>query len=146
MNRREIVDAVRDNLRDFSGTIIRSSTIYRYINEGIDRIGQVLPELAEMEYLTGDEQVPDELPRRYHQLLVFYASGRCFDQDENSYQAVQYMNECEVKLEELRYAVDCGDVVLGETGQIVNRRNEYVRQGKGLDSECVQNSPEIYEV
>lgn len=122
-----MIDAVRDNARDFSGHIFNRSTIIRYLNECSDRVAQVLYELPELPSLEADNHEPDFLPKRYHTLYVSYATSKCLQQDGDFGQAVSYMNEFETKLEELRYSIDSGDVELEECcGVIRHERSEYV--------------------
>lgn len=112
MNRTQLISMVRSNARDFTNSIFRESDIILYINEGIDRVKQVIKECKPMVQLTSPTQSPIILPEEYHSLLALYSTSRCFSQDESSYRAVSFMNEFEAKLDELKQDVQSGDVVL----------------------------------
>lgn len=108
----ELVARVRSITRDLSNSIFREIDIVDYINEGIERVRQVIPELVNMKLLTEGGQTPEMLPEQYHHLLAVYSASRCFGQDERHYQASNYMNEFEAKLEELSVAIESGRVVI----------------------------------
>lgn len=110
MNRLELISRVRANTRDFSNSIFREQDIIDYINEGINRIKQIVPELSGMVLLTTNTQSPIMLPDMYHHLLSVYASARCYAQDERHYQATTLMNEFEVKLDEMHQRVESGQI------------------------------------
>lgn len=110
MNRLEINRRVRANTRDLSNSIFRESDIIDWINEGIDRIKQLIPEMEGMTYLLESDSIPSYLPSQYHHLLAVYTTSRCFGQDERHYQATTYMNEFEAKLDELKQKIESGDI------------------------------------
>lgn len=112
MNRTAIIGRVRSLTRDLSNSIYREVDIVDFINEGVDRFKQVIPELRSMEHLINQTDEPRLLPDAYHALLATYASSRCFFQDEQHYQASTLMNEFEVKLGELKIGIENGDVVI----------------------------------
>ena len=112
MQRSHIVARVRSLTRDFSNSIFREADIIDFINEGIDRIKQSIRELKGMTHLSTNLAIPSLLPDEYHHLLAIYATARCFGQDERHYQASTHMNEFEVKLEELRTAIENGEVII----------------------------------
>jgi hypothetical protein len=112
MRRVELIQRVRNITRDLSNSIFRETDIVDYINEGIDRIIQVLPQLKDMPYLLINTDEPTMLPRQYQHLLSVYGSARCFGQDERHYQETNFMNEFETKLEELKMDVEAGKIVL----------------------------------
>lgn len=142
MNVKQMIDAVRDNARDFNGTIFNQGSIIRYINECSDRISQVLYELDDIPRLEADNHVPDYLPKRYHNLYVMFVTGRCFTQDGDYGVGVSYMNEFELKLEELRYAIDSGDAVLPEgCGIVRHERAEYVNHYYNSHNRPRHNTP-----
>lgn len=143
MKLKNIIDNVRDNARDFSGTIFNTGTIRRYVNESIDRIMQVVPEYQYLAYLESGEDEIEFIPRKYIQLLTLYATARCFTQDGDLAQGVTYMNEFEIKLEEFRHALDCGDVVLRDCEGCVieHQRNEYVNLNYGKRCTPSRNVP-----
>ena len=112
MNRRQIVARVRSRPRDLSNSIFREVDVVDYINEAIDRVMQIIPQMQKMQHLRANEQVPKLLPRRYHHLLAVYSASRCFSQDERHYQATNLMNEFELKMDELKVAIENGDVII----------------------------------
>lgn len=124
MLRSHIIARVRSNTRDFSNSIFRETDIVDFINEGIDRF-KIIPELKSMEYLLTTLQEPALLPPEYHYLLAVYSTARCFGQDERHYQASTFMNEFEVKLEELKTGIDNGTIVItDENGDAVTSEIE----------------------
>ena len=50
------------------------------------------------------------IPEPYQHLLALYSTSRCYSQDEGHYQATNYMNEFEIKLDELKIGIDNGDI------------------------------------
>lgn len=112
MKRLELIQRVRALTRDFSSSIFREQDIIDFINEGINRFKQVIPELKSIPKLLQKDQEPFPIPEHYHHLLAVYSASRCFGQDERHYQATTLMNEFEVKLDELKQAIENGDVVL----------------------------------
>lgn len=127
----DLVNKVRVHARDFTQTIFRKEDIVLFINEGIDRFIQVLPQMANMPYLLNDEDVMEMIPREYVHLLTNYAVARLFAQDERHYEASTMMNEFEVKLEEFRQKVENGEIVVNDpsTGEpiSVTLPTDYVR-------------------
>jgi hypothetical protein len=115
MNRLDMINRVRSMTRDFTSSIFREQDITDFINEAVDRCGQIIPALKDMGYLQSNDAVPPILPPAYHNLLAIYSTSRCFGQDERHYQATTYMNEFETKMEELRLAVENGRVTLKDT-------------------------------
>jgi hypothetical protein len=112
MNRLLLIQRVRNLTRDLSNAIFREIDIIDYINESIDRIKQVMPELIGMSHLTSNEDVPAFLPAHYHHLIAVYATSRCFGQDERHYQATNFMNEFETKIDDLKNEISNGQVVI----------------------------------
>lgn len=112
MNRTQIVQKVRALTRDFSNSIFREQDIIDFINEGIDRCKQIIPELRTMTYLLTSQQETKLLPPQYHHLLAVYSTSRCFGQDERHYQASTHMNEFEVKMDELKTAIANGEIII----------------------------------
>ena len=112
MTRLELIMRVRSLTRDLSNSIFREIDIVNYINESIDRIKQLIPELRDMNYLLGRDEVPILLPGRYHHLLSIYSASRCFGQDERYYQSTSFMNEFETKFDELRMSIESGGVII----------------------------------
>lgn len=115
MRRLELIRRVRSMTRDFSNSIFREQDIVDFLNEGIDRVVQILPKLKGMEYLLAQEQKVILMPREYQHILAVYATSRCFSQDEGHYQASTLMNEFEVKLDELKLAIENGDIVITDS-------------------------------
>ncbi len=112
MNRTQIVQKVRALTRDFSNSIFREQDIIDFINEGIDRCKQIIPELRTMTHLLTSQQEIKLLPPQYHHLLAVYSTSRCFGQDERHYQASTHMNEFEVKMDELKTAIANGEIII----------------------------------
>lgn len=114
MNRGDLVKRVRSLTRDLSSSIFRAIDITDYINEGIDRFRQFVPQLKGMAYLNSDELEPALLPSEYHHLLALYSASRCFGQDERNYQATTFMNEFEAKLDELKVHIEEGSITIAD--------------------------------
>lgn len=112
MDRTKLVSRVRTLTRDFANSVFREADIVDFIDEGIDRVAQVIPELVGLIHLPLATSVPTLIPERFQHLLSIYASSRCFYQDERHYQATNLMNEFEVKLDEFKGLVQSGDVVI----------------------------------
>lgn len=130
MNRTQLITRVRAFTRDFSNSIFREVDIIDFINEGIDRFKEVVPELSDMNHLTENAHFPLYLPKQYHVLLAIYSAARCFGQDERHYQATTFMNEFETKLEELRNKIENGDIVIiDDQGETISAfaTTDYVR-------------------
>lgn len=115
MNRMQMVARVRSLTRDLSGTVFRESDILDWINEGIDRLMQVVSEFEDMDYLNVDTDEPALLPKSYHSLIPLFSTARCFAQDERNYQATTYMNEFETKLDELKNDIENGRVIIKDS-------------------------------
>lgn len=138
MKRLDIVKRVRALTRDFSNSIFREEDIVAFINEGIERFQQIVPELENLPYLNDNEDVPTMIPTRYHHLLAVYSTSRCFGQDERHYQASTYMNEFEQKLDELKAKIEGGEVEIidPETGLpiVVENEPDYVKNNYYFNS------------
>lgn len=131
MNRLEIIKRVRKNIFDEDSDTFTSETIIDYINEGIDRLKQIIIDLDEMNYLNNDSDIPKFLPSKYHHLIALYSTSRCFSQDERYYQAANYMNEFEVKTEELNLKIENGEIIIRDEfddygDETTNNEVEYV--------------------
>ena len=80
----------------------------------------VIPELRAMPLLYSGNETVKLLPLEYQHLIALYSSSRCFFQDDRFFQATTYMNEFEVKLDEMKSRLHSGDlVILGEDGNAV---------------------------
>ena len=120
MNRLQIVQRVRALTRDFSNSIFRENDIVDFINEGINRFKQIVPELDGLEELYTNTHIPSLIPPQYRHLLAVYSASRCFSQDERHYQATTLMNEFEVKLDELKNKIENGEVqIVDDEGNTV---------------------------
>ena len=75
----------------------RESDIINYLDEGIDRFKQVIPEMESLIYMTTSASIPSPIPEAYQHLLSLYAVSRCFSQDSRHYQSTISMNEFEQK-------------------------------------------------
>lgn len=109
MNLITLVQRTRALLNDVNSTLFQESDIRSYVNEGIDRIQMVIPELHGIKHLSKNEDVPMRLPSRYHHLLVLYAVSRCSSIEQRHYEASLNMNEFETKLDQLLHEVNCGE-------------------------------------
>lgn len=121
-NLKTLRDRVRVHGRDFNNTIFRTSDIDLFINEGIDRIIQIMPQLSNIPYLVSNDDIVQIIPREYAHMLSVYSVSRLMAQDERHYEATAFMNEFETKLAELFEKVANGDVVLTdpETGKPID--------------------------
>lgn len=120
MNRLQIVQRVRALTRDFSNSIFRENDIVDFINEGINRFKQIVPELDGLEELHANTHTPSLIPPQYRHLLAVYSASRCFSQDERHYQATTLMNEFEVKIDELKNKIENGEVqIVDDEGNTV---------------------------
>src|SRR6185312_11165225 len=123
MNRLDLVLRVRSYTRDFSNVTFREGDITSYLNEGIDRVKQIIPELRGMVKLRKSEDEVVLMPSMYHHLLAIYSTARCFEQDERHYQAGKLMNEFETKLMKLNDDILGGEIVIFDpvTGLEIHR-------------------------
>lgn len=112
MKRLEIIRRVRSLTRDFSNSIFREQDIIDFLNEGINRAKQIIPELKKEERLLTNQQELLYIPEEYRHLIAVYATARCFGQDEGHYQATTFMNEFEIKMDELRDKILNGDIII----------------------------------
>lgn len=130
MNRTDLSLRVRSLLRDLTNSFFREVDINNYLNEGIERVQQIIPELRMMQPLGNAMDEVKYMPRPYQHLLAVYCSARLCTQDERHYQAGVFMNEFETKLEELKTGIQIGeiDVIDPETGLpiIFPGKHEYV--------------------
>jgi hypothetical protein len=111
MNRLDLVQRTQSNLRDFGLTAFREIDVVRYINEGIERVIQIVPQFDDMVELTYDTQSPIVLPKAYHHLLSVYASARLFAQDDRFHQSATLMNEFEIKMAGMYEDLMSGDLI-----------------------------------
>lgn len=121
MERKALVERTQAHLRDFQLTAFREIDVVRYINEGIERVIQIIPQFEEMESLEHDNQHPICLPKAYHHLLSVYASARLFAQDDRFYQSSTLMNEFEAKVTQLYEDLIAGEIIA------------YDKEGKEID-------------
>lgn len=132
MNRAQLVTRVRQHTRDLSNSIFREIDIVDFINEGIERIKQVIPQLKDMPLLLSNTAMMSYLPVQYQHLVAIYATSRCYSQDERHYQATNFMNEFEVKLEELKQLIEIGEIKIydadgNEVDMSMENMTDYVR-------------------
>lgn len=112
MNLRDLEKRVRAHARDFNSTIFRKTDIVMFVNEGIERFIQELPELADIPPLITDIDEVKYIPKPYLHLLANYATSRLFSQDERHYEATTLMNEFEMKLSDFVSRVNEGRITL----------------------------------
>lgn len=110
----EIIAKTRRNLNDQEGSIFKQVDIEDYINEGIDRVRSSVY-FEDEPYLLVQSATPIYLPQQYHHLLAAYASARLFSQDERHYQSTTFMNEFEVKYEELITKIESGEITVTDS-------------------------------
>jgi hypothetical protein len=118
LDRLKLIQRVRTLTRDFNNSIFRENDIIDFINEGVNRFKQVIPELDGLTDLDANQSVPTLVPTEYHHLLSTYAASKCFFQDDRQYQASSLMNEFETKLDELKNKVENGEVVIKDADGI----------------------------
>jgi hypothetical protein len=118
MIRSQLVTRVRSLTRDFSGTTFRLEDVLDFLNEGIDRLRQLFPVFENMMFLDNDSDEPTLLPVPYHSVLALFATSRLFAQDDRAYQATTFMNEFELKIDELRVGIDEGRFVIKDLNGI----------------------------
>lgn len=118
MTRVEIQRRASNLLRDESNTIYTKNFINENINEGVDRLKQLIAEFSTLPYLLNDTDVPTLVPVQYHHLLAIYAMARCFEIDERHYEANKYMNEFEIKVDELKGLIAEGVVVIKDANGV----------------------------
>lgn len=127
MKRLELVRRVRSLTRDFSNSIFREQDIVDFINEGIDRMKQSIVEFKDIPMLLAPQQEVILIPEPYQHLLALYSTSRCYSQDEGHYQATNYMNEFEIKLDELKIGIYSGDIkIVDSDGKEVIGSNDGV--------------------
>ena len=130
MNRTDLSLRTRSLVRDLTNSFFREIDINNYLNEGIERVGQVIPELALMSPLREPLDEVGYMPKPYQHLLAIYCASRLCTQDERNYQAGIFMNEFETKLHGLKDAISSGDVDIIDpiTGDIIDlfKEPEYV--------------------
>lgn len=121
MNLKQLRSRVRAHARDFNNSIFRQEDIDAFLNEGIDRIIQIMPQLNNIPYLDTEEDVVAIIPREYAHLLASYAVSRLYAQDERHYEAGTFMNEFETKFDELMKKVENGEIELTDpsTGETI---------------------------
>lgn len=110
MNRVDLTLRARSLLRDTGNTLFREVDVVNYLNEGIERIGQVIPELTNMNLLDTSMAEVEYLPKSWQHIIALYGAARLATQDERHYQAGVFMNEFELKLELLREQFQNGEV------------------------------------
>jgi len=141
MRRLDLILRVRSYTRDFSNSIFREADIVDYLNEGIDRFKQIVPELKNLTYLLTSTQVPELIPSEYHHLLSLFAASRCFAQDEGHYRATTLMNEFEVKLQEFLSRIESGHIKIldASTGLpiVLDEELDYVKLDSYWGTEIV---------
>ena len=124
MNRNDLVKRVRIITRDLTESIFRENDIVDFINEGIERFAQVIPEMESIKTLSTATSNVTLIPRAYQHLLAVYAASRCFAQDERHYQATTLMNEFDVKVDELKQKIENGAItIIGEDGLPITASN-----------------------
>lgn len=131
MNRTDLSLRTRSLVRDLTNTFFRESDINNYLNEGIDRVKQIIPELEMIPHLTSPTQEVLYFPPAYHHLLAVYCASRLCTQDERHYQAGTFMNEFETKLASLKELLYNGELSIKDpdTDEVIEIfcSDEYVK-------------------
>lgn len=109
MNLMELIAKVRRYTRDLTGSLFTTEDVQDFCNEGINRL-RAIPELKNMVELQTHTDVVTLLPNQYHYFISLYGASRCFTQDEQHYQAEQFMNEFESKVFQLEKDIASGNV------------------------------------
>lgn len=123
----ELIRRVRTNTRDLTNSIFREQDIIDFINEGIERFQQIIPEFKGITKLIDKNETVKLIPKEYHHLLAVYSTSRCFAQDERHYQATTLMNEFEIKLDKLKEDIDNGIIeIVDEDGNPIESKNNEV--------------------
>ena len=112
MDRLQLIQRTRALTRDLTNTVFREVDIINFINEGVDRFKQVIPELRDTQHLIANHEVPVLIPPAYRHLLALYAASRCFGQDEQFHAESTKMNEFEVKLDKLKADIEGGLITI----------------------------------
>lgn len=112
MNQIDLSRRVRVHTRDFADTVFRGQDILDYLNEGIERARQLVPEFHGMKVLDHRQAEVTHMPEAFQHLLALYAASRCLTQDERHFQAGTFMNEFEQKMDDLKHAIQWGEVAV----------------------------------
>ena len=112
MTLNELMQKTRRYTRDTTGALFPQEDIIDFCNEGIHRMKQIVFEFKDVNKLKSNNDEVNIIPVEYQHLISVYSASRCFSQDEQQYQASTYMNEFEVKMNELKNAIANGDVTL----------------------------------
>lgn len=129
MNLTSLALRARSLVRDLTSSLFRELDVFAYINEGIERIIQVIPELHMMNTLNDHLDELYYLPKEWQHIVSIYCASKLCTQDERYYQAGTFMNEFETKLNALKIAFDNGELIIKDPeGNIVdfNKEPEYV--------------------
>ena len=137
----ELIQKVRRYTRDTTGSLFTQEDIVDFCNEAIQRMKQVILEFKDVEILKSNTDELIVIPLEYQHLVGIYSASRCFSQDEQQYQATTFMNEFEVKMDELKNKIANGDVVIYDkdgkpmlpvgSGGIDNITNVYFNNTRG---------------
>ena len=120
MNLNALINRTRGYVRDDIGALFKQEDITSWVNEGIDRVREVIYPLNKMVYLTGNSDEPILMPEEWHYLLALYSASRCSTQDEQEYRANNFMSEFEMKLAELKERIELGDIIIyDEDGNVL---------------------------
>lgn len=109
MNIVSLRERSRSLVRDLAGAYFAEGDLRNYVNEAIDRMKQVIPELRGMKHLFGADDVITHIGEEWHHLLAVYCASRLCTQDERFFQAGNFMNEFELKLQDLKNSYDAGE-------------------------------------
>lgn len=110
----DLITRARRNLNDKDSSIYERDDIVSYVNEAIDRMKDIYVFQNEV-YLSDNLDELDIIPTQYQYLLAVYATARCFSLDEQYYQATTFMNEFEVKRQEMIDAIESGELTVTDS-------------------------------
>jgi hypothetical protein len=153
MNQIQLITRSRNLVRDLTNAFFREQDVVAYLNEGMERVGQVIPELVGMTPLGTHLQEVELMPKHYQHLLALYCAARLCTQDERHYQAATFMNEFEIKLAELADKIINGDIeILDEEGNLIYEqkayghvKNEYYNVRGGIVRQYRKYAPNDWE-
>ena len=121
-----MIDRVRQDTRDTTGSLFTKEDIIAFINDGIDRTKRY-KYFKDMVYLENLSDEPILLPSEYHHLLAIYGASRCFTQDEQHAIAQQFMNEYEFKTQEVELLIEDGDLEIDGYDKDKNKEFDAVK-------------------
>lgn len=125
MTLNKLISRVRSYTNDNTASLFSTNDITDFINEAIDRLKHI-PELSNMIYLEGNDDLPTLLPQQYHYILALYSASKCFSQDEQNYLAQLFMDEFLTMITLLENGIKDGTIIIVDSqGNSVSLNNEF---------------------